>query len=146
MSTRGVPTLAIEIAEDTVQKLQDGPALAVDKDTTHDFWEFLYSWGGTWMWPDISKDQLIYSNLEWLVTSLNSEVLIWATDGLYNRKRAQDLCGVGWMILCPQTRLCLIGMFWKSNPSASSYRAEMLGLCALHILVWAISKHHHLNR
>jgi hypothetical protein len=48
-STRGVPTLVIEIAEDTVQKLQDGPELTVDKDTTHDFWEFLYSWGWTWM-------------------------------------------------------------------------------------------------
>ncbi len=35
--------------------------------------------------------------------------------------------------------------FWKCNPSASSYREEMLGLHAMHILVWAISKHHHLH-
>jgi hypothetical protein len=36
-STRGVLTLIIEIAEDNVQKLQDGPALAVNKAATHDF-------------------------------------------------------------------------------------------------------------
>jgi hypothetical protein len=48
-STRGVPTLVIKITDATVQKLQDGPALAVKKDTNHDFWEFLYSLGGTWM-------------------------------------------------------------------------------------------------
>jgi hypothetical protein len=75
----------IEIAEVTVQ---EGPALAVKMDTNHDFWEFLYLWGGTWMLPNILKDQPTYSNLEWLVTGLSSGTLIWATDGSYNRKRA----------------------------------------------------------
>jgi hypothetical protein len=141
-SARGVPTLVIEIAENTVQKLQDEPALAVDKDAAHDFWELLYSWGGKWMRSNILKDQPTYSNLEWLMTGLNSGMLIWATDGSYKRKRAQDLCGVGWMILCTQTRLRLTGTFWECNPFASSYRAEMLGLCALHILVQAIRDYH----
>ena len=76
--------MVIEIDEDTVQKLLVGPALAVNKDTTHDFWEFFYSWGGTWMWPNISKDQPTHSNLEWLVSGLNSGTLIWATDGSYD--------------------------------------------------------------
>jgi hypothetical protein len=43
--TRGVSNLVIEIAEDTVQKLQDGPALAFDKDTSQWLLEVLVFMG-----------------------------------------------------------------------------------------------------
>jgi hypothetical protein len=34
----------------------------------------------------------------------------------------------------------LVGLFWKKSPSASSYRAELLGLCSLHLFALALSK------
>jgi hypothetical protein len=34
----------------------------------------------------------------------------------------------------------LIGTFWERSPSASSYRAEMFGLCGLHLLARALSE------
>ncbi len=64
--------------------------------------------------------------------------LKWVTDVLYDRKRAADLCGVGWVIFCSTTGLQLTGTFWERSPSASSYRAEMLGLCCLHLLARAL--------
>ncbi len=32
------------------------------------------------------------------------------------------------------------GTFWERSPSASSYRAEMLGLCSLHLFARALSE------
>jgi hypothetical protein len=46
-----------------------------------------------------------------------------------------------WLIIfCSKTGLRLTGTFWERSPSASSYRAEMLGLCALHLFARALSE------
>jgi hypothetical protein len=71
---------------------------------------------------------------------MESNTLTWVTDGLYDRKRAADLCGVGWIIFCSKTGQRLTGTFWERSPSASSHHAEMLGLCALHLLARALSE------
>jgi hypothetical protein len=61
------------------------------------------------MWSDIPRDQSTHMDTSWLATGLSTGTLIWVTDGLYYRKRAKDLCGVGWIILCTQTNLRLTG-------------------------------------
>jgi len=71
---------------------------------------------------------------------MESNSLTWVTDGLYDRKRAADLCGVRWIIFCSRIGLRLTGTFWERSPSASSYHAEMLGLCALHLFARALSE------
>jgi hypothetical protein len=38
------------------------------------------------------------------------------------------------------TGKCLVGSFWEKSPSASSYRAELLGLCLLHLVALALSE------
>ena len=50
------------------------------------------------------------------------------------------LSGVGWIIFCQHTGKSLVGSFWEMYLSASSYRAELLGLCSFHLLVLALSK------
>ena len=71
---------------------------------------------------------------------MKSTTLTWVTDGSYNRKRAADLCGVGWIIFFSKTGIRLTGTFWERSPSASSYRAEMLSLCGIHLLAKALSE------
>jgi hypothetical protein len=39
-----------------------------------------------------------------------------------------------------------MGSFWERSTMASLFRAEMLGLCALHLLVRAISEHYAIRR
>ncbi len=56
------------------------------------------------MWESIDKSQQTKHNLTWLVESMKSNTLIWVTDGSYDRKRAADLCGVGWIIFLQQNR------------------------------------------
>ncbi len=63
---------------------------------------------------------------------------MWTADGSYNMKREADLSGVGWIIFCKRTGLRMTGTFCKKSPSASSFKAEMLGLACLHLLARAV--------
>jgi hypothetical protein len=71
--------------------------------------------------------------------------LIWTTDGSYNRKKAVDLSGAGLIIFCKNTGRQITGAFWEQSFAASSFQAEMLGLCALHLLARALSEYYNLN-
>ncbi len=72
--------------------------------------------------------------------------LTWTTDGSYNRKRAQDLSGIGWIIFCNTTGWRITGSFWERSSTANSDHAIMLGLCTLHLLAWAISEYYGVER
>jgi hypothetical protein len=43
-------------------------------------------------------------------------------------------------MFCSKRGLPLTGTFWERSPAASSYRAEMLGLCTLHLFDRALSE------
>jgi hypothetical protein len=58
---------------------------------------------------------------------MTNNSLIWVTDGLYDRKKAIDLCGVGWIIFCTKTGFHLTGTFWEKSILASLFRAKMSG-------------------
>ena len=136
----GLPILVTGISVQWVIKLSIGPTLATETDTHTGFWEFLHSWGGTWMWEVIEPGTDTPEDVSWIVDGLRNGSLIWTTDGSYDRKRAVDLCGVGWIIFCTNTGFQLTGTFWERSPSASSYRAELLGLCALHLFAQALAE------
>jgi hypothetical protein len=71
---------------------------------------------------------------------MKSDSLLWVTYGSYDRKRTPVLSGVGWIIFCQHTGKRLMGSFWEKSSSASSYRAELLGLCLLHLFALALSE------
>jgi hypothetical protein len=136
----GIPILVTGVSAQRVTKLFTGPVLAAATDTRIGFWEFLHGWGGTWMWEVIEPGKDTLADVSWIVKGLQEGSRIWTTDGLYNRKRAVVLCGVGWIIFCTNTGFRLTSTFWERSPSASSYRAELLGICALHILAQALAE------
>jgi len=131
---RGTPTSVLTSTNTRVNKLNDGPLFAKEPPLPTDFWEFLNTWGGTWMWASIDNSQQSKHDLLWLLEGMKFNTLTWVTDGSYDRKRAADLCGVGWVIFCSKTGTRLTGTFWERSPAVSSYRAEMLGLCCLRLL------------
>jgi hypothetical protein len=92
------------------------------------------------MWDDIDFTQDTTQDLKWVAEGMQNNTLVWATDGSYDRKWAADLSGVGWIIFCKRTGLQMTGTFWEKSPSASSFRAEMLGLSCLHLLARAIAE------
>jgi hypothetical protein len=83
------------------------------------------------MWEDIDFTQETTQDLKWVAKGMKNNTLVWMTDGSYNRKQAADLSAVGWIIFCKRTGLRMTGTFWEKSPSASSFRAEMHGLCCL---------------
>ncbi len=52
---KGVPTLVITISELRVNKLHKGPLPISKADAPVSFWTFIDSWGGNWMWQEISN-------------------------------------------------------------------------------------------
>jgi hypothetical protein len=71
---------------------------------------------------------------------MKNNTLVWTTNGSYDRKKAANLSIVGWIIFCKDSGLQMTGTFWEKSPSASSFRAEMLGLACLHLLARAVAE------
>ena len=136
----GLPILVTGFSVQQVIILSIGPALATETDARTGFWEFLHSWGGTWMWEVIEPGKDTPADVSWIVNGLRNGALIWTTDGSYDRKKAVNLCGVGWMIFCTNTGFRLTGTFWERSPLAISYRTKLLGLCTLHLFAQALAE------
>ncbi len=98
------------------------------------------------MWEGIDDDQDTKSDMTWIAEGMTHNLLIWVTDGSYDRKKAQDLSDVGWIIFCTRTGLRLMGTFWEKSTGANSYCAEMLGLCALHLLAQAVAEFYKVDK
>jgi hypothetical protein len=113
---QGVPTSVTSFSAQQVIKLSEEPALAKAVEETPDFWELLYSWGGTWMWEGMEAGKDSPDNISWIADGLKDSSLVWVMDGSYDRKKAKDLCGVGWIIFCTNTGFRLTGTFWKNLP------------------------------
>ncbi len=74
----GAPTsVTTTFSEATVTKHNEGPVLAKGPKQPADFWEFLASWGGEWMWEGIDDSQATKQDLTWLVEGMKTRTLIW---------------------------------------------------------------------
>jgi hypothetical protein len=129
-----------------MNKLQEGPLPPPATEDSTPFWEFIDTWGGSWMWHDIDTGDKPKDDMQWVTDGMTIGTLIWTTDGSYYRKRAADLLGVGWIIFSKGTSRQITGSFWERSIKASFFRAEMLGLCALHLLARAIAEFYGLSR
>ncbi len=96
--------------------------------------------GGEWMWEGIHNGHTTKHDISWLVEGMQTNSLVWVTNGSYDRKRAPVISGVGWIIFCQPTGKHLVGSFWEKFTLASSYRAKLLGLCLLHLFALALSE------
>ncbi len=97
---QGTPTSITGPTVQRVVKLSKGPVLAKSLNGRQDFWEFLYSWGGQWMWEGIEASKGLPYDMSWVAEGMKNNTLLCVTDGSYDRKRAIDLSGVGWIIFC----------------------------------------------
>ncbi len=92
------------------------------------------------MWDVVKDSQATKHDLSWLIQGMETNSLIWVTDGSYERKRDPVISGVGWIIFCQTTGKGLVGSFWEKSPLASLYIAELLGLCLLHLVASALAE------
>ena len=126
-----------------------GPPLTVKTEDPSDFWDYLTRQGSTWMWEGLS-DKHKHDDLTWLVKGLKKGIE-WCTDGSYHRGRAPNI-SVAERMCCDtapvepgENRKALKGFFWEKSDSANSYRAEQLGMCAIHHLITALTSYYNIG-
>ena len=119
--------------------LSTGPPLASGPSDPTDFWKYLKNWGGVWMWDTFHLDDPSSADLSWLVLAVRNNTAVWVTDGSYDRKRAPTVSGAGWIVHCTASGRRLSCSFYERSPAASSYRGELLGLCAIHLFLLALT-------
>jgi hypothetical protein len=129
-----------------MNKLQDGPPPLATTEDQKPFWDFIATWGGSWMWRDIDNVAKPKDNIQWIAEGMTAGTLVWTTNGSYDRKRAADLSRVGWIVFCKTTGRQIMGSFWEQSTTARSFRAEMLCLCTLHLLAQAVTEYYNLGR
>lgn len=136
---RGLPCSVRQLDANSVILLSIGPELVGDVRPERCFWEYLCTWGGSWMWESIVNEGC---DLNWVVTALRDGTAILVTDGSYKVDLAPTVSGAGWVLYCTSSKLRLRGSFYEVSPHADSYPAEYLGLLAIHTLLAALQEYH----
>ena len=90
------------------------------------------------MWSNIVNEG---ADLTWVTEAISTSSAVWVTDGLYNKDIAPLVSGAGWILYCKRTKQRLYESFFEVSPNAGSYRAELLGLLAIHLLVSVIEQY-----
>ncbi len=94
------------------------------------------------MWEHVKDED---SNMSWARNTMVNGKLIAVTDGSFDRERAKDVSGSGWILLCTASQQTLHGSFYEISPKAESFRGELLGLVAIHTLALAVVRFFHLD-
>jgi hypothetical protein len=126
--------ILVNRAESDVIKIRGGGvALPCLRQRVCSFWESLHYCRGIWMWDYVSDAT---TDPDWLPGALKQGTAILATDGSYAHKRGPKVSGAGGVIACRRSGRMLKGSFFEFSSNSSSYREEVLGMVAIHTLVW----------
>jgi hypothetical protein len=96
-----------------------------------DFWAVIKEWGKLWIWENLK----VVGDPGWL-EALNAESSCLAvTNGSYMKQMYPNISSAAFIFECCRGRGCIIGYFVEHSPDAGSYRGELLGLKAIHLVL-----------
>ena len=101
-----------------------------------DLWGVIESWGNIWLWDKLK----IRGDISWLAESIADISPVVVTDGSYMKHMHPTLNSAAFIFECTKGRGRLWGSFLEHNPDTGSYRGELLGLMAIHLVLKAINK------
>jgi hypothetical protein len=115
-----------------------GPARYDPPPIQLDLFALLRSWGGEWMWESIE----VVGSLQSIVEAYKNGTSLWCTDGSYDRVVMPEVSSSGWTVFDPKTTSHIKGCFFEvsGEAAAGSYRGELLGLTALHLVACAMKE------
>jgi hypothetical protein len=90
------------------------------------FWEVIRGWGNTWMWDNL----FIMGDLDWTAVSIADNSWVAVTDGF----------SAAFVLECSKGRGRFVGSFVEHTPNAGSYRGELLGIMAIHLILRGINE------
>jgi len=138
----GVPA-SIYGPSNLVTLQETGPSLSAKTEPHLSFWEYVDLQGGTWMWEYIEGKQ---EDMTWVTDALRNHTAVMVTDGSFKRSLAPKTSGAGWILVCTATKKSIYGAFHEYSDAASSYRGELLGLTAIHLLITFVMDYYALYR
>jgi hypothetical protein len=97
----------------------------------HDFWTVIEGWGKLWIWENLK----VVGDPAWLESSIKEKVCIAVTDGSYMVLMYPNICSAAFIFECTRSRERITGYFAEHSPDAESYRGELLGLMAIHLIL-----------
>jgi hypothetical protein len=99
--------------------------------TPTNFWETIQGWGNEWLWDNL----VIMGDTSWIDESIADNSCVAVTDGSYMKDVYLNLNSAAFIFECLKGRGRLIGSFVKATLDAGSYRGELLGLMAIHLIL-----------
>ena len=100
------------------------------------FWQVLEKWERIWMWDDLKWE----GDDDWLVEAIRSGTCLAVTDGSYMGMLYPEIHSAAFVLECSNRTGRLWGSFPEKSRSACSYRGELVGLMAIHLILLAINE------
>ena len=76
----------------------------------------------------------------WLKRAIERGTLVAVTDGSYMRELLPSLCSAAFILKCSEGSGRIVGSFAEASRRANTYREELLGLMAIHLILLAGNK------
>ena len=116
----------------------DNPPPTVESGT---FQEVLSEWGHTWMWEGLKLSGKDGDDTgTWLSTAIRNNTLVAVTDGSCMKELYPNMNSCAFIFECSAGGGRLTGAFSEQTIAACSYRGELLGLLAIHLILLSINK------
>jgi ribonuclease HI len=112
--------------------------------TSEQFWDTLLTDGGAWMWEHFHFQHNAVTSVDWICQGLLQGTTLWVTDGSHFPQRGPYLSGAAWVVADTTSDKLMACSFTEQSPSASSYRAEALGLYSIHAFIRSLIAHYNL--
>ena len=88
------------------------------------------------------KGLVMPADTKWLTNTVTNNTLVCVIDESYSLKKASDICGAGWILYCTATKHHISATLVERSDSASAYHGELLGILAIHLILYAIEEHY----
>jgi hypothetical protein len=98
------------------------------------FWEAIQGWGNMWLWDNLA----ISGDISWIDKSIADNSCMAVTDGSYMKEVHLNLNSAAFVFECSEGRGRLMGTFIEATTNVGSYREELLGLMAIHLLLHGV--------
>ena len=103
------------------------------------FRQVMSEWGHTWMLESLNLSEDGKDKADaWLREAIEENTLGAVTDGSYMKELYMNSCT--FILECSRGRGRMLGAFSEQTMAACSYRGELLGLLAIHLILLGINK------
>ncbi len=107
-----------------------------EKEAPSLFWSVVESWGNTWMWDNLQ----ITGDIGWIAEAIADNTLLAITEGSYMKELYPHLNSAAFVLECAKGRGRIMGLFTEHTKDTCSYRGEVLGLMAIHLILLTVNK------